>query len=91
MQKLPAKKINHVLPPLRDVPVALAALTPLEQRLVAMAKVDQVLIDKLPSGGRMYIVGREEAEICPLFASSVSRAWWFRCTFGNLEKQALGD
>ena len=56
MQKLPAKKINHVLPPLRDVPVALAALTPLEQRLVAMAKVDQVLIDKLPSGGRMYIV-----------------------------------
>ena len=66
------KKPNYVLPPLPAIPAALAALNPLERRLVAMAKVDQVLIDKLPGGGpsaqwgRMYVIPTEEPELCDL-------------------------
>ena len=66
------KKSNSPLPTLPDIPATLARLTPLERRLVTMAKVDQVLIDALPSGGpsaqwgRMYVIPTEEPEICEL-------------------------
>ena len=66
------KKSKSVLPTLPAIPGALAGLNPLERRLLAMAKVDQVLIDKLPAGGpsaqwgRMYIIPTEEPELCDL-------------------------
>ena len=66
------KRRCAALPSVAPTPAALAALNPLERRLLAMAKVDQVLIDKLPSGGpsaqwgRMYVVPTEEPEICDL-------------------------
>ena len=66
------KKSSFPLPTLPDIPATLARLTPLERRLVTMAKVDQVLIDHLPSGGpsaqwgRMYVIPTEEPEICEL-------------------------
>ena len=66
------KKPTYVLPPLPTIPPALAVLNPLERRLIAMAKVDQVLIDKLPAGGpsaqwgRMYVIPTEEPELCEL-------------------------
>ena len=66
------KKSNYVLPTLPPTPEALALLNALERRLLAMAKVDQVLIDKLPAGGpsaqwgRMYVIPTEEPELCDL-------------------------
>jgi len=64
------KKTSYKLPPLPPIPPTLAALSYLERRLLAMAKVDQTLIDKLPSGGpsaqwgRMYIVPHDEPSLC---------------------------
>ena len=66
------KKSNYVLPTLPSTPEALTLLNALERRLLAMAKVDQVLIDKLPAGGpsaqwgRMYVIPTEEPELCDL-------------------------
>ena len=66
------RRCASALPSVRPVPAALAALNSLERRLLTMAKMDQVLIDKLPSGGpsaqwgRMYVVPTEEPEICDL-------------------------
>ena len=64
------KRTSYTLPPLPPIPAPLAALNPLEKRLLAMAKVDQVLIDKLPAGGpsaqwgRMYVVPMDEPCLC---------------------------
>ena len=51
-------------------PEALQRLRPIEQHLLAMARISQVLLDKLPSGGpssqwgRMYAVLMQEPFIC---------------------------
>ena len=52
------KKTKYTLPALSPIPAALAALNALERRLLAMAKVNQVLIDKLPAGGPSAQWGR---------------------------------
>ena len=63
-------KTSYKLPPLPPIPPTLAALSYLERRLLAMAKVDQTLIDKLPAGGpsaqwgRMYVVPHDEPSLC---------------------------
>ena len=64
------KTTSYKLPPLPPIPPTLAALSYLERRLLAMAKVDQTLIDKLPAGGpsaqwgRMYVVPHDEPSLC---------------------------
>ena len=64
------KKTSYKLPPLPPIPPTLAALSYLERRLLAMAKVDQTLIDKLPAGGpsaqwgRMHVVPHDEPSLC---------------------------
>ncbi|CAE7243226.1 pfh1 [Symbiodinium sp. KB8] len=51
-------------------PVPLQDLQPIEQHLIAMARISQVLLDKLPAGGpsaqwgRMYAVLMDEPLIC---------------------------
>ena len=66
-------RTNYILPALPPIPVALQSLTNIERRLLAMAKWDQVLIDKLPSGGpsaqwgRMYAVLMGSPAICNAF------------------------
>ena len=68
-----AKGTGDTLPTLPPIPVALQGLTNIERRLLAMAKWDQVIIDKLPSGGpsaqwgRMYAVLMGEPAICNAF------------------------
>lgn len=64
------KRTKYTLATLPPIPAPLAALNPLEKRLLAKAKVDQVLIDKLPAGGpsaqwgRMYVVPMDEPCLC---------------------------
>ena len=59
-----------VLPAPAPIPEALQALQPLEQHLIAMGRISQVLLDKLPAGGpsaqwgRMYAVLMEDPLIC---------------------------
>ncbi|CAE7339228.1 pfh1, partial [Symbiodinium sp. CCMP2456] len=59
-----------VLPTPAPIPEALQRLRPIEQHLLAMARISQVLLDKLPSGGpsaqwgRMYAVLMQEPFIC---------------------------
>eukprot|EP00435_Cladocopium_sp_Y103_P025616 s2382_g6.t1 len=66
------KKSKYVPPALPPTPETLAVLNPLQRRLLAMAKTDQVLIDKLPAGGpsaqwgRMYVIPTEEPQLCDL-------------------------
>ena len=66
------KRTKYVLPTLPPTPPTLAALNALERRLLAMAKVNQVLIDKLPAGGpsaqwgRMYMSPLDEPRLCNL-------------------------
>ena len=66
-------RTNYTLPTLPPIPVALQGLTNIERRLLAMAKWDQVIIDKLPSGGpsaqwgRMYAVLMGSPAICNAF------------------------
>ena len=66
------KRTRYVLPTLPPTPPTLAALNALERRLLAMAKVNQVLIDKLPAGGpsaqwgRMYMSPLDEPRLCNL-------------------------
>ena len=66
-------RTNYILPALPPIPVALQGLTNIERRLLAMAKWDQVIIDKLPSGGpsaqwgRMYAVLMGSPAICNAF------------------------
>ena len=66
-------RTNYTLPTLPPIPAALQSLTNIERRLLAMAKWDQVIIDKLPSGdpsaqwGRMYTVLMGEPAICNAF------------------------
>ncbi len=68
-----AGRTNYTLPTLPPIPVALQGLTNIERRLLAMARMDQVLIDKLPSGGpsaqwgRMYAVLMGEPALCNVF------------------------
>ena len=70
-------KTKFSLPALRVVPDALQALTPLEQHLLAMARISQVLLDKLPSAGpsaqwgRMYAVLMEEPCLCEVLSGAV--------------------
>ncbi|CAE7242419.1 pfh1, partial [Symbiodinium natans] len=62
-----AKILLPILPP---IPEALQHLQPIEQHLIAMARISQVLLDKLPSGGpsaqwgRMYAVLVDDPFIC---------------------------
>ena len=59
-----------VLPIPAPIPEALQSLQPMEQHLLAMARISQVLLDKLPSGGpsaqwgRMYAVLMQDPFIC---------------------------
>ncbi|CAE7255179.1 pfh1, partial [Symbiodinium natans] len=59
-----------VLPTPAPIPEALQSLQPIEQHLLAMARISQVLLDKLPSGGpsaqwgRMYAVLMQDPFIC---------------------------
>ena len=61
---------NLTLPELPPIPDALQNLQPIEQHLLAMARISQVLLDKLPAGGpsaqwgRMYAVLMEDPFIC---------------------------
>ena len=64
------RRTKYTLPELSPVPANLGCLSTLEKRLLASAHVDQVIIDKLPSGGpsaqwgRMYCVPMEEPALC---------------------------
>ena len=66
-------RTNYTLPTLPSIPASLQGLTNIERRLLAMARMDQVLIDKLPAGGpsaqygRMYAVLMGEPAICNVF------------------------
>eukprot|EP00913_Durusdinium_trenchii_P021087 g19816.t1 len=59
-------KTKYTLPQLPPIPASLSSLNTVERRLLAKAHVDQVLLDKLPSGGpsaqlgRMYVMPLEE-------------------------------
>ena len=70
------RRTKYTLSALPGIPAALAALNALERRLLAMAQVDQVLIDKLPSGGpsaqwgRMYVAPMDEPRLCDLLAGA---------------------
>ena len=64
------KTTKILLPVLPPIPEALQHLQPIEQHLIAMARISQVLLDKLPSGGpsaqwgRMYAVLVDDPFIC---------------------------
>ena len=64
------KTTKIVLPPPPPIPEALQRLKPIEQHLLAMARISQVLLDKLPAGGpsaqwgRMYAVLMDDPCIC---------------------------
>ena len=64
------KTTKIILPALAPIPEALRNLRPLEQHLIAMGRISQVLLDKLPAGGpsaqwgRMYAVLMEDPLIC---------------------------
>jgi len=64
------KNTKFLLPVLPAIPEALRQLQPIEQHLIAMARISQVLLDKLPAGGpsaqwgRMYAVLVDEPYIC---------------------------
>ena len=64
------KTVKILLPVLPPIPEALQILQPIEQHLIAMARISQVLLDKLPSGGpsaqwgRMYAVLVDDPFIC---------------------------
>ncbi|OLP76505.1 hypothetical protein AK812_SmicGene43552, partial [Symbiodinium microadriaticum] len=65
-----------LLPDLPPIPEALQGLQPIEQHLIAMARISQVLLDKLPAGGpsaqwgRMYAVLMEDPLICDVLAGA---------------------
>ena len=65
-----------LLPDLLPIPEALQGLQPIEQHLIAMARISQVLLDKLPAGGpsaqwgRMYAVLMEDPLICDVLAGA---------------------
>ena len=65
-----------ILPDLPPIPEALQGLQPIEQHLIAMARISQVLLDKLPAGGpsaqwgRMYAVLMEDPLICDVLAGA---------------------
>ncbi|CAE7929859.1 unnamed protein product, partial [Symbiodinium necroappetens] len=69
MNCLESKNKIH-LPSLPPIPAALRALKPIEHHLLAMARISQVVLDKLPSGGpsgqwgRMYAVLMQDPCIC---------------------------
>ena len=64
------KNTKFLLPVLPPIPEALQQLQPIEQHLIAMARISQVLLDKLPAGGpsaqwgRMYAVLVDDPFIC---------------------------
>ncbi|CAE7253666.1 unnamed protein product, partial [Symbiodinium natans] len=66
-----------ILPDVPTAPEALQILRPIEQHLIAMARISQVLIDKLPSGGpsaqwgRMYAVLMEDPFICDVLEGAM--------------------
>ena len=66
-----------ILPDVPTAPEALQILRPIEQHLIAMARISQVLIDKLPSGGpsaqwgRMYAVLMEDPFICDVLEGAI--------------------
>ena len=66
-----------ILPDVPPAPEALQILRPIEQHLIAMARISQVLIDKLPSGGpsaqwgRMYAVLMEDPFICDVLEGAM--------------------
>ena len=70
-------KTKFRLPPLLPVPLPLQQLKPIEQHLLAMARISQVVLDKLPSGGpsaqwgRMYAVLMEDPCICEVLSGAV--------------------
>ena len=65
------------LPALPSIPLPLQCLMPIEQHLLAMARISQVVLDKLPSGGpsaqwgRMYAVLMEDPCICDVLQGAV--------------------
>ena len=65
------------LPGLPPIPAALQALTPIEHHLLAMARISQMVLDKLPSGGpsgqwgRMYAVLMQDPCICDVLEGAV--------------------
>ncbi|CAE7893946.1 unnamed protein product, partial [Symbiodinium sp. KB8] len=64
------KNTKFLLPVLPPIPEALQQLQPIEQHLIAMARISQILLDKLPAGGpsaqwgRMYAVLVDDPFIC---------------------------
>ena len=70
-------KTRFRLPALLPVPPPLQQLKPIEQHLLAMARISQVVLDKLPSGGpsaqwgRMYAVLMEDPCICDVLTGAV--------------------
>ena len=64
------RNTKFLLPVLPPIPEALQQLQPIEQHLIAMARISQVLLDKLPAGGpsaqwgRMYAVLVDDPFIC---------------------------
>ena len=73
-------RTKYILPPLPLAPSTLTQLNAMERRLLAKAKVNQLLLDKLPSGGpsaqfgRMYVVPMDEPYLCMVLEGA---------TFGN--------
>jgi len=65
------------LPSLPPIPAALRELKPIEHHLLAMARISQVVLDKLPSGGpsgqwgRMYAVLMQDPCICDVLEGAV--------------------
>ena len=65
------------LPGLPPIPAALRALKPIEHHLLAMARISQIVLDKLPSGGpsaqwgRMYAILMQEPCICDVLDGAV--------------------
>ena len=65
------------LPGLPATPAALRVLKPIEHHLIAMARISQVVLDKLPSGGpsgqwgRMYAVLMQDPCICDVLEGAV--------------------
>ena len=80
------KNFKFWLPVLPVIPEALQQLQPIEQHLIAMARISQVLLDKLPAGGpsaqwgRMYAVLVDEPYICDVLEGATleedGTAWW---------------
>ncbi|CAE7244118.1 unnamed protein product, partial [Symbiodinium necroappetens] len=76
MNCLESKNKIH-LPSLPPIPAALRALKPIEHHLLAMARISQVVLDKLVWGGprgqwgRMYAVLMQDPCICDLLEGAV--------------------